>query len=55
MNQPNFIVWLPCEILGNMSIGIVCNPTCDVMKFENKPIFEINLFFLHDQNVVTKT
>ena len=56
VNRPNFIVWLSllCEILGNMCIGIVCKPGCDVMDFEVSLIFQIKLFFLHDQNDVRK-
>ena len=57
INWPNFIDWLPllCEILGNMCIAIVCKPGCDVMNFEVKLIFLIKLFFLHNQNALTKT
>ena len=57
INCPNFMVWLPllCEILGNMCIGIVCKPVCDIMNFEVNLIFLIKLFFLYKQNVVTKT
>ena len=57
INWPNFIVWLRllCEILGNMSIAIVCKPGCDVMNFEDNLIFQIKQFFLHDQKVVPKT
>ena len=57
INWPNFIVCLPllCEILGNMSIGIVCKLGCVVINFEVNLIFLIKLFFLHDQNIVTKT
>ena len=42
INWPNVIVWLPLllEILANMCITIVCQPDCDVIKFE------INLMFL---------
>ena len=41
-NWPNFIVWLLLllEILSNIFITIVCQPGCDVIKFE------INLIFL---------
>ena len=55
-NWPNFIVLMSllCEILGNMFIGIVCKPGCDAMNFEDNLTFVIKLFFLHDQNVVTK-
>ena len=42
------------EILGNMCIAIVCYPGCDVMDFEINLIFLIELFFLHDQKVMTK-
>ena len=57
INCPNFIAWLPLllEILGNMSIAIVCYPDCDVMDFEISLIILIEPFFLHDQNVMTKT
>ena len=57
INWPNFTVWLPllCEILGNMCIAIVCKPGCDVMNFEANLIFIIKLFFLHNQNFMTKT
>ena len=57
INWPNLIFWLPllCEIFDNMCIAIVCKPGCDVMNFEAKLIFLIKLFFLQDQNVVTKT
>ena len=42
----NFIVWLllPLEILGNMCITIVCEPRCDVIKFEINLIFLIKPF-----------
>ena len=57
INWQNFIAWLPLlpEILGNMSIAIVCYPDCDVMNFEISLIILIEPFFLHDQNVMTKT
>ena len=57
ISWPNFSVWLPliCEILGNICVGNVCEPGCDVMHFEVNLIFLIKLFFLHDPNVVTKT
>ena len=57
INWPNFVAWLPSllEILGNMCIAIVCYPGCDVMDFEINLIFLIEPFFLHDQNVMTKT
>ena len=57
MNYPNFIAWLPLllEILSNMCIAIVCYPDCDVMDFEINLIFLFELFFLHDQKVMTKT
>ena len=57
INWQNFIVWLPllCEILDNMCIAIVCKTGCDVMNFEFILIFLIKPFFLHHQNVVTKT
>ena len=53
----NFITWLPlhCEILGNMCIAIICRPGYDIMNFEVKLIFLIKPFYLHDQNLVTKT
>ena len=59
INWPNSIVLLPLlyEILGNMCIATICKPGRDIMNFEVNPnlIFLINLFFLHDQNVLTKT
>ena len=57
INWSNFIAWLSllCETLGDMFIGIVRKPGCDVMNFEVKLIFLIKLNFLHDQNVVKKT
>ena len=57
INWRNFIVWLLllCEILGNMCIGIVCKPVCDVINFDVNLIFLIKLFFLHDQTAVRKT
>ena len=56
LNWRSFIVWLSllCEISGNMCIGIVCKPGCDVMNFEANLTFLIKLLFLHDQNVVTR-
>ena len=56
MDCSNFIVWLPllCEILGNVSIAIVCKPGCDVMNFEVNLILLIKPLFLRDQKVVTK-
>ena len=35
INWRNFIAWLPLllEILGNMCIGIVCYPACEVIIF----------------------
>ena len=32
------------EILGNICITIVCEPGCDVIKFEINPIFLIKPF-----------
>ena len=56
INRPNFIAWLPLliEILGNMSIAIVCLG-CDVMDFEINHIFLIEPFFLkiHYKNLNT--
>ena len=42
INWPNLIAWLPLllEILVNMCIAIICQPSCDVINFE------INLTFL---------
>ena len=36
MNLPNFMVWLPLllEILGNISVVIICFPVYDVINFE---------------------
>ena len=51
INWPNFIAWLPLllEILGNMCIGIVCYPGCDVMDFEINLILIMEPFFLQEQ------
>ena len=40
------IAWFPllCEILHNMCVAIVCEPVCDVIKFEINLIFLIKLF-----------
>ena len=42
---PSFIVWLLCEILGNMCIAIASEPGCDVINFEINLIFLIKPFF----------
>ena len=44
---PNFIVWWPLllKILGNMYIGSVCYPVCDVITFEINLAFLIKPFF----------
>ena len=57
INWRNFMAWLPLllEILGNMSIAIVCLPGCDVIHFKINLIFLIEPFLLHDQKVMTKT
>ena len=57
INWPSFIVWLSLlrEILGNLSISIVCWPGCDVMNFEINLVYIIKPFFLHSQKVMTKT
>ena len=57
INRPNFITWLSLilEIQGKMCIAIVCYPSCAVIDFEINLIFLIELFFLHDQKVITKT
>ena len=49
INCPDLISWLllPLEILGNMFIGIICCPVCDVINFE------INLSFFI-MSIVTK-
>ena len=56
INWPNFIVWLLLllEILGNMCIGIVCFPGCNVMKFETKLIFLIKPFFYMNKKSALK-
>ena len=43
INWPNFIVWLPLlgEILNNISIAIICKPSCDIMNF-SKRAFKMN-------------
>ena len=45
--RPNFIAWLPLllERLDNICITIVCEPGCDVIKFEK---FEINVIMACD-------
>ena len=54
--RPNFFVWLPLllQILGNMCITIVCQPGCDVIKFENNLLI-YQAVLLHDYKVKTKT
>ena len=44
---PNFIAWWPLllKILGNMYIGSVCYPVCDVITFEINLAFLIKPFF----------
>ena len=48
INSPDFIVWLslPLEILGNMCIGIVCFPGCNIINFKVISVFLIKSFFL---------
>ena len=50
-NWPNFIVWLLLllEILSNIFITIVCQPGCDVIKFEINLIFLIKLKYLENE------
>ena len=45
-NWPYFVAWLilVLEILGNTCITIVCQPGCDVIKFEINLIFLIKPF-----------
>ena len=56
INWPNFIAWLPIllEILGIMSIAIVCFPGFDVLNFEIKLIFLIKPFFYLIKNSIQK-
>ena len=44
---PDFIAWLPLlhEILGNISIVIVCWPGFDVINFQTDLVFLIKPFF----------
>ena len=47
INCPYLISWLllPLEILGNMCIGIICCPVCDVINFEiNLSFFIMSIF-----------
>ena len=46
INWPNFFVWLPLflEILGNMSIAIVCYPGCAIIHFKINLIVLIKPF-----------
>ena len=57
INWSNFMVWLflLCELLGNMCIGIVGKPGCDVMNFEVNLIFLIKLLFLAWQKCCIRT
>ena len=41
--------------MGDVWIVIDCEPGCDVIDFEINLIFLIDPFFMHDQNVKTKT
>ena len=43
------------EMLGTMYIAIVYYQGCDVIDFKVNVIFLIESFFLHDQNLMTKT
>ena len=47
INWPNFIAWFPLllEILGNISIVIICCLVCDSINFEFSHSFLINHFF----------
>ena len=56
INCSNFIAWFPLlfEILGNMSIAIVCYPGIDGVNFKINLIFLIKAAFIHDQKVMTK-
>ena len=60
-NWSNFIAWLPLlhEILDKIRIVTICEPGCDVLCFEINQIkihylFDIKLFFLHDQKMNSK-
>ena len=50
------IVWLPLlhEILDNMCIVTVCEPVCDIIKFEINLIFLIQESFFDDLKVKQK-
>ena len=47
------MAWLPL-LLGDICIVIVCEPFCDVMKFEITLIPLIKPLFLYEQKVKTK-
>ena len=46
INCPNFIVWLnlPCQILSNMCISVVCCAACDIITFKTNLSFLIKPF-----------
>ena len=59
INWSSFIVCLslPCYFVRYWEICVLelfCKPGCDVMNFEVNLLFLIKLFFLDNQNVVTK-
>ena len=57
INWPNLIAWLSLllEILVNVCIAIVCQPSYDVINFKINLVFPIKSFFIHDQKFKRKT
>ena len=51
-NWSNFIVWMPLflEIMDNICVVIICQPGCDVIKFQINIIFLIKLFCCMTKN-----
>ena len=51
-NWSNFIVWMPLflEIMDNICVVIICQPGCDVIKFQINLIFLIKLFCCMTKN-----
>ena len=51
-NWSNFIVWMPLllEIMDNICVVIICEPGCDVIKFQINLIFLIKLFCCMTKN-----
>ena len=51
-NWSNFIVWMSLllEIMDNICVVIICQPACDVIKFQINLIFLIKLFCCMTKN-----